>query len=83
MKAWILLSVMALCSGALIPAQAATNATSSKPIDSVVYSAVLLFLVGFIFIDSYELVDRAPLPSLTNFMSAPTYSYVGGIILAA
>lgn len=82
MKAWILLPVMALCAGALIPVQAAANATLSKSIDSVVYSAALLFLVGLVFIGSYILVNRAPLPSLTTFMSAPAYSYVGGIIVA-
>lgn len=82
MKAWILLPVMALCAGALIPVQAVANATLSKSIDSVVYSAALLFLVGLAFIGSYILVNRAPLPSLTNFMSAPAYSYVGGVIVA-
>ena len=83
MKAWILLPVMALCAGALIPVQAAANATLSKSIDSVVYSAALLFLMGLAFIGSYILVNRAPLPSLTNFMSAPVYSYVGGVTVAA
>lgn len=62
MKAWILLPVMALCAGSLIPVQAAANATLSKSIDSVVYSAALLFLVGLAFVGSYKLVNRAPLP---------------------
>lgn len=82
MKVWLLLPFMALCAGALTPVQAAANATLSKSIGSVVYSAALLFMVGLVFISSYILVNREPLPSLTNFMSAPAYSYVGGVIVA-
>jgi transporter family-2 protein len=82
MKALILLPCMAICAGALIPVQAAANASLSKSIDSVLYSALMLFVVGLVFISSFLLVNRAPFPGMAAFATAPAYSYVGGLIVA-
>ncbi|WP_339668913.1 DMT family transporter [Dasania marina] len=83
MKAWLLLPCMAICAGALIPVQAAANASLSKSIGSVVYSALLLFVVGLLFISSYVLINRVPMPSIADFAKAPAYSYIGGLIVAS
>jgi len=82
MKAWILLPCIAICAGALIPVQAAANASLSKSIDSVVYSALMLFVVGLVFISGFLIINRMPVPSMTAFATAPAYSYVGGLIVA-
>lgn len=82
MKVWLLLPCMAICAGALIPVQAAANASLSKSIDSVVYSALMLFVVGLAFISSFVVINRIPVPSLEAFATAPAYSYIGGLIVA-
>ena len=82
MKAWLLLPCLALCAGALIPVQAAANASLSRALDSVVYSALLLFVVGLAFTSSFIVINRVPVPSLAALTSAPAYSYIGGLIVA-
>lgn len=82
MKTWLLLPCIAICAGALIPVQAAANASLSKSIDSVLYSALLLFVVGLVFISGFLIINRMPVPSMTTFAAAPAYSYVGGLIVA-
>jgi len=82
MKAWLLLPCLALFAGALIPIQAVANASLSRSIDSVVYSALLLFIVGLIFVSTFVLVNRVPMPSFSSFVSAPAFSYIGGVIVA-
>lgn len=82
MKAWLLLPGLALCVGALIPIQAAANASLSESIDSVVYSALVLFFVGLVITVGYVLINGAPVPAMADFISAPAYSYVGGLIVA-
>ncbi len=82
MKLTILFSMAALFTGALIPIQAAANATLSKFIGSVAYSALVLFTLGFGVVVSFILLNRVQVPSVADFLSAPTYSYIGGIIVA-
>ena len=82
MKAWLLLPCIALCAGALIPVQAAANASLSQSIGSVVYSALTLFVVGLLVTTGYLVVNRVSIPPLSGFTSAPAYSYIGGIIVA-
>ncbi len=79
---WLLLPVLAIFAGGLIPVQAAANASLSKSLGSVVYPALILFLVGLVFVASYIVVNRIPMPRLTELSGAPAYSYVGGIIVA-
>ncbi len=82
MKMWLLLPIIAVCAGGLIPVQAAANASLSKSLGSVVYPALILFVVGLVFVASYIAVNRIPMPRLTELASAPAYSYIGGIIVA-
>ena len=82
MKLTILFSMAALFTGALIPMQAAANATLSKFIGSVAYSALVLFTLGFGVVVSFILLNRVQMPSFDDFLSAPTYSYIGGVIVA-
>jgi transporter family-2 protein len=58
------------------------NKSLSKSIDSVVYSALMLFVVGLAFISSFLIINRVPFPGMAAFTTAPAYSYVGGLIVA-
>mgnify|MGYP000002160512 CR=1 FL=1 len=82
MKIWLLLPLMAVFAGALIPVQAAANASLSKSLGSVVYAALFLFIVGLAFVASFVAANRLPMPALSTFLNAPAYSYIGGLIVA-
>lgn len=82
MKLIVFLSLMALITGALIPVQAAANAALSQSINSVGYSALLLFVIGFIFVALFLMVNQVMPPSLSQLLSAPPYGYIGGLIVA-
>jgi len=73
---------MALITGALIPVQAAANAALSQSINSVGYSALLLFVIGFICVALFLGVNQVMPPSLPQLLSAPSYGYIGGLIVA-
>ncbi len=79
---WLLLPLLALGAGALIPVQAATNAVLSKSLGGIAYAALTLFLVGFLIVVAFTLVNRVPVPALDDFLKAPGFSYAGGIIVA-
>ncbi|NRB42213.1 MAG: DMT family transporter [Pseudomonadales bacterium] len=79
----MILPIIAVLTGALIPVQAATNAAMSKSLGSVVYSALILFVIGLLFIASFAMVNRIPLPSLSALSNAPAFSYAGGFIVAS
>lgn len=82
MKLIVFLSLMALITGALIPVQAAANAALSQSISSVGYSALLLFVLGFICVALFLIVNQVMPPSLSQLLSAPSYGYIGGLIVA-
>ena len=79
-SAWLL--VLALCSGALLPLQAAANATMSKSLGSVACAALVLFTVGLLFVIGCVLLTRATLPPLATFTATPSWSYLGGLIVS-
>ena len=81
-KVCMILPVLAVLIGALIPVQAGMNAAMSKSLGSVVYSALILFVIGLLFLESFALLNRIPLPSLSALSNAPAFSYAGGIIVA-
>jgi bacterial/archaeal transporter family-2 protein len=79
----LVLGLLALVAGALIPVQAAANATLSKSLQgSVGYAALTLFVVAGAITLAAVLVTRTPLPAGDQFRAAPLWSYVGGVIVA-
>ena len=78
----VLLPLMAIFAGALIPVQATANARLSISIDSVVYASLILFIIGLLFVVSFIVVNRLPMPSLSSLSQAPSFSYIGGLIVA-
>jgi len=79
---FLLLYGLAIIAGALIPVQAATNAVLSKATGHVFYSSLILFGVGMMLVLVFILLFRPTPPSFEELMSAPLYSYVGGLIVA-
>ena len=77
------LALLALLAGALIPVQAAANASLSKSFHgNVPFSALTLFVIAGVTAITAVLLTGAKLPSLREFTAAPWWSYIGGIIVA-
>ena len=74
--------VLALITGALIPIQAATNATFSKSIGNPLITGLMVFIIGLIGMILFVLMSRAPFPTPQQLASTPLYGYLGGLIVA-
>ncbi len=78
-----LLWLLALAAGALIPVQAAANATLSRSIHgNVPFAALMLFMVAGATAVAAVLLSGDRTPSIEELRLAPTWSYVGGLIVA-
>jgi transporter family-2 protein len=73
---------LALITGALIPIQASTNAVFSKSIGNPYITGLMVFIVGLIGMTLFLLISRTSLPSSSQLAAAPSYGYLGGIIVA-
>lgn len=82
MKSNLIYFALALITGALIPIQAATNAAFSKSIGNASITGLMVFIVGLLGMVGYVLVSRVSMPSLQQLSNAPTYGYLGGLIVA-
>jgi bacterial/archaeal transporter family-2 protein len=83
MNAFLSLGLLALVAGALIPVQAAANATLSKSLQgNIPYSALTLFVVAGVTAITSILLTGARLPNFKDFGEAPWWSYLGGTIVA-
>jgi transporter family-2 protein len=74
---FVLLGALAVIVGALIPVQAATNASMSRAIGSVAITSLALFATGFVVVAARTIVMREPLPSLETLRHVPAYVGVG------
>ena len=74
--------IIALMTGALIPVQASTNAVFSKNIGNPLVTGLMVFIVGLLGMILFTLISRVSLPGHAQLLSAPLYSYLGGIIVA-
>ena len=78
-----LLWLLALAAGALIPVQAAANASLSRSIHgNVPFAALTLFAIAGATAMGAPLMSGGPTPSIEDLRSAPSWSYVGGPIVA-
>ena len=82
MKNDLIFLALALITGALIPIQAATNAAFSKSTGNPVLTGLMVFIVGLAGMILFILVSKTPFPMRQQLVSAPLYSYLGGIIVA-
>jgi transporter family-2 protein len=83
MKSTLLLSLLAMASGALIPVQAASNAALSRVIQgNVPFAAMVLFFVAFLASAVVALTSGQGLPAMEELREAPWWSYSGGPIVA-
>ncbi len=73
---------LAVITGALIPIQAATNTVFSKSIGNPFITGLMVFSVGLIGMILFVLISRTHIPPVQQLVSAPAYSYLGGIIVA-
>lgn len=77
------LAALALVVGALIPLQAATNASMSRALGSVAFASLTVFAVALVLVWTWVGITRAPMPALAAFRSAPAYGYLGGLIVGS
>ena len=82
MKNDLIFFALALITGALIPIQASTNAVFSKSIGSPAIAGLMVFIIGLLGMVLFVLISRTALPAPRQLVSAPLYSYLGGIIVA-
>ncbi|MGC4103340.1 DMT family transporter [Ferruginibacter sp.] len=78
----IIFLALALITGALIPVQAATNAAFSKSIGNPYITGFMVFVIGLIGMVLFLLLSRTALPSREQLTAAPSYGYLGGLIVA-
>ena len=82
MKSDLIYIVLALTTGALIPIQASTNATFSKSIGDPLITGLMVFIIGLVGMVIFVLLLRTPFPVRQQLVSAPLYSYLGGVVVA-
>jgi transporter family-2 protein len=82
MKNDLIYLTLALITGALIPIQAATNASFSKSIGNASITGLMVFIVGLVGMIVFVLLSRISFPKSQQLASAPMYGYLGGIIVA-
>ncbi len=77
-KLLTMLLLLALFAGALLPVQAAINATLKTPLGSPILAAFASFLVGTLSLGFYALVTRVSLPATLG--AVPFWGWTGGIL---
>jgi bacterial/archaeal transporter family-2 protein len=83
MKNDLIYLILALITGALIPVQAATNSIFSKSTGSPLITGLIVFIVGLAGMIIFIVLSGSAFPTQHQLISAPPYSYLGGIIVAA
>ncbi len=72
--------ILALLAGMMIPFQSTMNTQLGKALQSPYYSALIVFLVAFLGLLLYIVINRFAMPNSTAFSAAPKWSYLGGIL---
>lgn len=80
MNQTILFVALAILAGAAIPFQSAMNASLGKSLQSPYFSALTVFMVAFIVMTVYIAVSRQSIPMYSQFVIAPKWSFLGGIL---
>ena len=80
MNPTILFVVLALLAGAMIPFQSAMNTALGKQLQSPYFSALTVFIVAAVGISVYIIACGYKIPQANQFISAPKWSYLGGVL---
>lgn len=75
----IVLALAALIAGALVPFQAASNATLGRALGHPLWATVASLLVSMMVIVPIVLIMRAPAPSIQQAAQLPLWAWFGGI----
>jgi transporter family-2 protein len=81
MKSNLIFLILAVITGALIPVQAATNAAFSKSVGNPFLTGLMVFIVGLAGMVAFILISGTAMPTTQQVVSAPLYSYLGGVIV--
>lgn len=76
---WFFLACAVLV-GALLPTQAAINASLRVPLGSPISAAFTNFLVGIVVLVFALVVSRAPWPEWSRMQAMPWWSWTGGLL---
>jgi bacterial/archaeal transporter family-2 protein len=80
MNITLLLILVAIAAGAMIPFQSAMNTTLGKNLQSPYFSALSVFVIAAFGLLIYIFITKQTVPSIAQFLSAPKWSYLGGIL---
>lgn len=75
----VVLALAALIAGALVPFQAASNATLGRALGHPLWATVASLLVSMMVIVPIVLIMRAPTPSIQQATQLPIWAWFGGI----
>jgi bacterial/archaeal transporter family-2 protein len=76
----IIYIILAISAGAMIPFQSAMNTQLGRSLQSPYYSALSVFAIAFVGLCAFVLIGKHPIPGTAQFMSAPKWSYLGGVL---
>ena len=79
----ILLSLVALLTGAMIPFQLAFNGQLGVALRSIYLGAFFVFLVGTLALAALLILLRTPIPSTADLQGVPWTAWFGGIVATA
>ncbi len=83
MNSVIVLLILTVVCGAMIAVQAATNMMLLKHTGAVLWSTIVLFAVGFVYLLILAFVSRTAAPGVELLFNAPVWAYTGGVIVAS
>jgi len=76
---WSLIG-LGLIAGMILPLQALMNGRLGQHLGGPVWAATVSFFIGTVGLLAYQAVQRASLPTVTQFSSVPAWLYVGGFL---
>jgi transporter family-2 protein len=80
MNTQLVFLLLSLLAGMMIPFQSAMNAQLGKALQSPYYSALCVFVIAALGLSLYVVAARFPVPGAAQFIAAPKWSYLGGIL---
>jgi transporter family-2 protein len=75
--------LLAIAAGASNPAQAGANAELKKSLDQPFFTAIAIYLSGFVGVLLMQLIARQPFPDSAKLSSVPWWAWTGGLISIA
>ena len=73
-------AALAVAAGAVLPLQALINARLGSRLGGPIWAAAISFAVGTLALLLYQLLTRAPAPTLASALRAPPWIWLGGCL---